>query len=494
MSSVPCSEGPDQISANENMGRGQREKKLSVLLNQYVVYSAQASDKPSLDFALPSKSYGTSFYPLSKYMSCHRLSLSMQSFVATVIDQVEPTSYKEAVKHEVWRNAMKHEIVGLEEKDTWDVVDLPPDKEAIGCKWVYKIKFNSDGTIERHKGRVVAYGNNQEEGIDYSETFAPVVKMTTMRIVLEVAAAKGWELYQMDVHNAFLHGDLEEEVYMRLPPGYSTPDDKRVCRLKKSIYGLRQSPRCWFSKLSKALLEFGFKQNYKDYSLFTLTRGSRSMFVLVYVDDLIVGGNDSNLINLFKSYLSRCFHMKDLGVLRYFLGIEVSRGKEGIYLSQRNYALDIINECGLLGTKPAPTLMEQNHNLAWSDGAFYTEPAKYRRLVGCLVYLAITKPEISYAVYILAQFLQKPRQHHWDAAIRLVRYLKGVPGRGILLSANNDLHISAFCDSDWAACPLTRRSLTGFIFILGDSMVSWKTKKQHTSHDPPQKQNIGQWQ
>ena len=172
--------------------------------------------------------------------------------------------------------------------------------------------------------------------------------------------------------------------------------------------------------------------------------------------------------------------MKDLGVLRYFLGIEVSCGKEGIYLSQRKYALDIINECGLLGAKPAPTPMEKNHNLARSDGVFYTEPAKYRRLVGRLVYLAITKPEISYAVHILAQFLQKPRQHRWDAAIRLVRYLKGVPGRGILLSENNDLHIYAFCDSNWAACPLTRRSLTGFIVMLGDSMVSWKTKKQHT--------------
>lgn len=139
----------------------------------------------------------------------------------------------------------------------------------------------------------------------------------------------------MDVHNAFLHGDLEEEVYMKLPPGFSSPDDKRVCRLKKSIYGLRQSPRCWFSKLSKALLEFGFKQNYKDYSLFTLTRKGATLFVLVYVDDLIVGGNDSALISLFKSYLSRCFHMKDLGVLRYFLGIEVSRGKEGMYFCQK---------------------------------------------------------------------------------------------------------------------------------------------------------------
>lgn len=158
----------------------------------------------------------------------------------------------------------------------------------------------------------------------------------------------------------------------------------------------------------------------------------------------------------------------------------MSRGKEGIYLSQKKYALDIVKECGLLGAKPAPTPMEQNHNLARIDGEFYTDPTAYRRLVGRLVYLAVTKPEISYAVHTLAQFLKSPRLKHWEAAIRLVRYLKGVPGQGIFLSANNDLHISAFCDSDWAACPLMRRSLTGFLVMLGDSIVSWKTKKQHT--------------
>lgn len=202
------------------------------------------------------------------------------------------------------------------------------------------------------------------------------------------------------------------------------------------------------------------------------------MYVLVYVDDLIIGGNDSDLISKFKAYLNRTFHMKDLGILKYFLGIEVSRNKEGIYLSQQKYALDIIAECGLLGTKPIDTPMEQNQTLARDKGEFFSEPTKYRRLVGRLVYLTVTKPDLSYAVHTLAQFLQKPRLRHWNAALRVVRYLKKGPGQGIFLSAHNDLTLSAYCDSDWAAFPITRRSLTGYVIMLGGSHVSWKTKKQ----------------
>lgn len=172
--------------------------------------------------------------------------------------------------------------------------------------------------------------------------------------------------------------------------------------------------------------------------------------------------------------------MKDLGALKYFLGIAVSHGKEGIYLSQRKYALDIIAECGLLGSKPADTPMEQNHNLSKHDGLYFEEPEKYRRLVGWLVYLAVKKPELSYTVHILAQFLKAPRQKHWAAALCLVRYLKKSPGQGILLSSTNDQTLSAYCDADYAACQLTRRSLTGYIVMLGNSIVSWKTKKQHT--------------
>ncbi|CAA7037926.1 unnamed protein product [Microthlaspi erraticum] len=264
---------------------------------------------------------------------------------------------------------------------------------------------------------------------------------------------------------------------MKLPPGFECGDKSKVCRLRKSLYGLRQSPRCWFAKLATALKGYGFVQNTTDYSLFTLTRGSMRLYVLIYVDDLI-GGTDPEAIAKFKGYLSQCFKMKDLGLVKYFLGIEVSRAPDGIYLSQRKYVLDIVKECGLLGSKPVHTPMEQNHMLATDERDYYQDPVSYRRLVGRLVYLTATRPELSYAVHILAQLMKNPRIKHWEAVVRVVRYLKGCPGQGILLSSNDDLQINAYCDSDYNACPMTRRSLSGFMVLLGDSPISWKTKKQ----------------
>ncbi|XP_065855377.1 uncharacterized mitochondrial protein AtMg00810-like [Euphorbia lathyris] len=172
--------------------------------------------------------------------------------------------------------------------------------------------------------------------------------------------------------------------------------------------------------------------------------------------------------------------MKDLGALKYFLGIEVARGAEGLFLSQRKYTLDVLTEAGMLGCKPIDTPMEQNHHLATADGPSMPDPAQYRRLVGRLVYLTITRPELSYSVHTLAQFLSNPKVEHWDDALRVLRYLKGSPGQGILLRKCNDLRLNAFCDSDWAACPLTRRSLTGYFVLLGTSPISWKTKRQPT--------------
>ncbi|MCI10013.1 hypothetical protein A2U01_0031104, partial [Trifolium medium] len=264
---------------------------------------------------------------------------------------------------------------------TWTLQPLPKGKKPLGCKWVYKIKHNSDGTIERYKARLVIFGNHQVEGIDYNETFAPVAKMVTVRLVLAVAAAKKWEIHQMDVHNAFLHGDLHEEVYMKPPPGFRTFQPGLVCKLKKSLYGLKQAPRCWFAKLSSALKKFGFRQSCSDYSLFTLLVHEVQIVVLVYVDDLIVCGNDSAAIQRFKAYLSKCFHMKDLGTLKYFLGVEVARNSSGIFLCQRKYSLDIIQEAGLLGAKPVSTPLEQNHQLSLAAGQFIEQPEQYRRLV-----------------------------------------------------------------------------------------------------------------
>ncbi|KAK3041222.1 hypothetical protein RJ639_028482 [Escallonia herrerae] len=236
--------------------------------------------------------------------------------------------------------------------------------------------------------------------------------------------------------------------------------------------------RNWYQKFTAALLAIGFRQSTADYSLFTFTLGGSFVVVLVYVDDVIITGTDSDHICKLKNYLDTKFHIKNLGKLKYFLGIEVARSPAGIFLSQRKYVLDILAECGLTGCKPASFPMEQQHKLSNESGEICKNPEEYRRLVGRLLYLNITRPDISYAVHILSQFMHDPRQPHLDAAYRVLHYLKGSPGQGILLPSNNTLYLQAFCDADWAGCPMTRKSTTGYIILLGSSPVSWRAKKQ----------------
>lgn len=465
-------------ASGTELGRGHREKFPSVKLRDFVTHTV-IQKSPSLAPPAPQTSSGTPF-PIAHYVNCDKFSVKHRNFLAAVTVGVEPQSFKEAMKDAGWRGAMQKEIRALEDNGTWTMETLPPGKKALGSQWVYKIKYNSDGSVERLKARLVVFGNHQIEGIDYNETFAPVAKMVTVRAFLAIAASKNWELHQMDVHNAFLHGDLDEEVYMKLPPGFDSDTPGLVCRLRKSLYGLKQAPRCWFAKLVTALKGYGFLQSFSDYSLFTYTKGSVQINVLVYVDDIIISGNDSAALKAFKAYLSACFHMKDLGVLKYFLGIEVARNPSGLFLCQRKYTLDIISEAGLLGAKPASFSMEQHHKLAHATGALLVDPLPYRRLLGRLIYLAVTRPDLAYSVHVLSQFMHEPRQEHWEAALRVVRYLKSSPGQGILLRSDSDLSLSGWCDSDWAACPLTRRSLTGWLVFLGQSPIAWKTKKQHT--------------
>ena len=202
----------------------------------------------------------------------------------------------------------------------------------------------------------------------------------------------------MDVHNAFLHGDLAEEVYMKLPPGFEISNPFLVCRLHKSLYGLKQAPTCWFTKLVTALKTYGFLQSYSDYSLFTFTKDNIQINVLVYVDDLIISGNDSAALCTFKAYLNDCFKMKDLGPLKYFLGIKVACSSAGLFLCQRKYTLNIISEAGLLGAKPSRFPIPQNHRLGLADGELLPDPEVYRWLVGRLNYLAVTRPNLAYSV------------------------------------------------------------------------------------------------
>jgi len=282
------------------------------------------------------------------------------------------------------------------------------------------------------------------------------------------------------VNNAFLHGDLEEDIFMTLPPGFDSKGATKVCKLQKSCMGFKQASRQWFAKFSSTLISHGFIQSKADYSLFTRSQDSSFIALLVYVDDIVIASNDISGVSALTVFLHSVFSLKDLGPLKYFLGLEVARSDKGIVVSQRKYALDILEDSGVLGAKPVFFPMDPNIKLSRSDGELLSDPSSYRRLVGRLVYLTITRPDLSFFVQMLSQFMDSPRKPHMDGASRVLRYLKSSPGQGIFFPSASDLKLKAFCDSDWAGCPDTRRSVTGFCVFLGDSLVSWKSKKQHT--------------
>jgi hypothetical protein len=465
---------PIVIPPITNLRKSSRTKCMPGYLQQYHCHLA--------DHSLPSNHSSTSGTPfaLSSTLGYDKLSPTYKSFCLSVSINLEPQYFHQAVKHQHWRQAMSDEIQALEENNTWVLTDLPPHKTAIGCRWVYKVKFKADGTVERYKARLVAKCYTQCEGLDYYETFSPVAKLTTVRCLLAIASSKNWFLHQLDVNNAFLHGELNEEVYMSLPPGFANNGEKRVCRLTKSLYGLKQASRQWFAKFSTTLLDNGFQQFKADYSLFTRVKGNTFVALLVYVDDIIIASNDASAVSQLTTYLNTKFKLKDLGPLKFFLGLEIARCSKGISICQRKYTLEILEDAGLLASKPVSFPMESNLKLSRITGDLLKDPTSYRRLVERLLYLTITMPDISYSVQILSQFMDSPRQPHMDAAVRVLRYLKSAPAQGLFYPVVSSFHLKAFCDSDWVGCPDTRRSVTGFCVFLGDSLISWKSKKQVT--------------
>ncbi|KAM2039353.1 hypothetical protein ACFX1T_012806 [Malus domestica] len=470
---------PDHSLASVHLPRLTRTTHPPRYLQQYHIDATLPSRSlPSSNSALPNTG-GTS-HPLFTVLSYDRLSPTHCAFTTSISVATEPRSFAQASSDPKWRLAMEHELATLEANDTWSLQPLRLGKKPVGCKWVYKIKFNSDGSIERYKARLVAKGYSQIEGLDYCETFTPVTKHATVRLLLAVASLHHWHLYQLDVNNAFLHGDLHEDVYMSLPPGFGRKWETRVCKLYKSLYGLKQASCQWFLKLSLALKQAGYSQSKADYSLFVQNQARKFTALLVYVDDIILAGNNLQDIEDTKFFLMQKFKLKDLGQLKYFLGIEIARSTKGITLSPRKYALEILEDAGYLGVKPASSSMEQNLSLSKDDGDYINDPSSYRRLVGRLIYLTVTRPDLVYAVHILSQFLDKPRTPHLEAAYRVLRYVKHTPGQGIFLPASGSIQLKAFCDADWARCRDTRRSTTGYCIFLGESLVSWKTKKQTT--------------
>jgi hypothetical protein len=383
---------------------------------------------------------------------------------------------------------MSTELQALQHTGTWEVVPLPPDVVPIICKWVYKVKTKVDGSIERYKARLVAQGFQQSYGCDYEETFAPVAHTTIVYTLIDVAAIHSWTISQMDVKNAFLHGDLKEEVYMYPPPRVEVPPGY-VCHLRCALYGLKQAPRAWFQRFNSVITAAGLTPSDHDPTLFIHTSSHGRTLILLYVDDMLITGDDSDYITFVKERLYEQFMMSDLGSLSYFLGIEIVSTADGYYLSQSKYTQEVIARSGLTDTWTAATPMELNLHLKPTDGLPLEDPTRYRHLVGNLVYLTATRPDIAYAVHTLSQFVKAPTTVHYAHLLRVLRYLRRTISRQLFYATSSQPMLHAYSNAIWASDHVERVSITGYCIFLGGSPIAWKSKRQSAVSGLVQKLN-----
>lgn len=414
------------------------------------------------------------------YTVCHGFTSSYTAFLFNLEAIKEPGSYKDACLSPEWIQAMEEELTALEQNNTWKLTDLPPGKKPIGSKWVYKIKLKVDGKVERYKARLVAKGYNQEYGIDYTEVFSPVAKLATVRVLLAVAVSMDWHIYQLDVNNAFLHGFLHDDIYMSLPQGYKGEHSGKVCKLIKSLYGLKQTSREWNTEFCKCLFANRFTQSTADPCLFFKGEGATYISLIVYVDDVLVVSPSLHLIQELKTLLHEAFTIKDLQEAKYFLGMEIIRTSSGTSLNQRKYILDILSAAGMIGCKSTATPLPTGVVLHMKLGTLMMDPEKYRKLVGQLIYLNLSRPDITHAVQQLSQYMHVPHTGHWDSAVHVLKYLKGCPSLGLYYPASATNTLTAYYDADWGTCPDSRVSLTGYCIFFGASLISWRCKKQST--------------
>ncbi|GJS65709.1 ribonuclease H-like domain-containing protein [Tanacetum coccineum] len=363
-------------------------------------------------------------------------------------------------------------LITFESYWTWQLDDLDTQ--------VTMHKYNADGSLSRYKARLVANGRSQQQGIDCDETFSPVVKPATIRTVLSLAVSRDWPIHQLDVKNAFLHGQLSETVYMHQPPGFvDTTHPDYVCHLQRSLYGLKQAPRAWFQRFTSFITRVGFQHSKTDASLFVFHRGSDIAYLLLYVDDIILTASSTALLQRIITVLHGEFAMTDLGSLNYFLGISAQRSSSGLFLSQSKFAEEILERAHMQHCNPCRTPVDTESKLG-SDGDPVSDPTLYRSLAGALQYLTFTRPDISYAVQQVCLYMHDPRAPHFTALKRILRYVRGTLTFGLQIHASTTAQLTAYTDADWAGCPVTRRSSSGYCVFLGDNLLSWCGKRQVT--------------
>ncbi|KAJ0600422.1 putative RNA-directed DNA polymerase [Helianthus annuus] len=374
---------------------------------------------------------------------------------------------------------MQEELQQFEKLGVWKLVDRPDNYKKIGTRWVFKCKKDDRGIVVRNKARLVVQGFSQIEGIDYNEVYAPVARLEAIRIFLAYASFKKFKVYQMDVKSAFLHGVVEEEVYVEQPPGFEDPlHPDRVLLLNKALYGLHQAPRAWYETLSTYLLSNGFRWGLIDCTLFIKEKGEDLLLVQVYVDDIIFGSTDDKLCKEFEKVMQDRFEMSAMGEMTFFLGLQVNQSESGIFIHQTKYVGDILSRFQMSDSKPISTPLPQNHGITPDEKGDAVDSSLYRAMIGSLMYLTASRPDIMYPTCLLARYQANPKVSHYAAVKRIFRYLKGCPDTGLWYPKDDNFDLKAYSDSDFGGCKKDGKSTTAGCQFLGNRLVTWQCKKQ----------------
>uniref|UniRef100_W8B6G9 Retrovirus-related Pol polyprotein from transposon TNT 1-94 n=1 Tax=Ceratitis capitata TaxID=7213 RepID=W8B6G9_CERCA len=407
-------------------------------------------------------------------------------------------------EREEWSDALECEVMNIIKNDTWDIVTIVDNKNIVGCRFVLTNKYGPDGNIERRKARLVAKGCGQKYGINYTDTYAPVARLESIRLLLALSTHFNLTIWQFDVVSAYLNGTLSEKVFMRVPDNLydilkrlqikfnKTGDvgskaskmmneiDKggNACRLKRALYGLKQAGRQWYAELKSKLISMGLKPTENESCLFHGYFEKNLVLLLVYVDDLLIASSEVKIIHKLKQKLLKYFEIKDIGRANYCLGLEIHQKDGTISLKQSGYIQALLKKFGMSQCNPVATPSELNMNFDKNDTI--NEACPYRELIGALMYMSVSaRPDIANTVSRLAQFVANPTKCHWNAAKRVLRYLAGTANKG-LLYRKTDLPLIGYADADWGGCTTDRRSYTGYVFLLSGAVISWKSQKQRT--------------
>ena len=402
-------------------------------------------------------------------------------------DYDEPKTYEDVLNHEdkdEWLQAMREEIDCMEDCNAWTLIENNDNKRVIDTKWVFKLKIDPINNEKRYKARLVARGFSQKFGEDYDEVFAPVVRQETWRTLLTISGIKNYHVKHFDIKTAFLYGDLEETIFIKQPKGFENKNKNFVCKLNKSLYGLKQSAKNWNNKIDSILKQDGFSRSEVDMCLYTKKVEDKIIYILVYVDDLNVATNCEKLLYDIELLLVKNFRIKNLGDISFYLGIEINRYEDGIFrIHQKTYINKLLKVFKIEDAKGSKIPLDTGYFKNEAGKDLLENNVQYRKAIGSLLYLAVnTRPDIAVAVSILSRKVESPSNKDWTEVKRLLKYLKTTQDEKLKLGGSSDYGTSflAYSDADWAGDTIDRRSTSGFVIKLFNSAVSWRSQKQPT--------------